>query len=162
MRETGRVVSARGARAEVEMEARGECEHCGAHGICNWTGTNVRKILAVNKAGAKPGDSVALEITEGTGLKSNLLVFGIPALGMLAGVLVGGLLISDLWSGILGGIGLVVGVGIVKLIDISVGRSGKSLPVIVRRLDKEECKGEPSDKVAGSDSGSSGDDQRRG
>jgi positive regulator of sigma E activity len=162
MRETGRVVSARGARAEVEMEARGECEHCGAHGICNWTGTNVRKILAVNKAGAKPGDSVALEITEGTGLKSNLLVFGIPALGMLAGVLVGGLLINDLWSGILGGIGLVVGVGIVKLIDISVGRSGKSLPVIVRRIDRDEYKGANSEQVAGSDSGSCGDDQRRG
>jgi positive regulator of sigma E activity len=137
MQESGKVVSVKGQRAEVEVAARGECEHCSAHGVCNWTGTNVRRVLAVNAIGAKPGDSVVIEMVEGTGAKSNLMVFGIPAGVMLAGVLVGGLILrKDLWSGILAGVGLALGFAIVKVIDVSVNRSGKSLPVIVRRTDE--------------------------
>ena len=132
MRETGKVVSTKNDRAEVEVAARGECEHCTAAGICNWTGTSLRKVLAVNTAGAAAGDVVELETIEGTGAKSNLLVFGIPVLLMLAGVLVGGLVLrKDLWSGILTGVGLALGLGIVKAIDIAVNRTGRSLPVIV-------------------------------
>jgi sigma-E factor negative regulatory protein RseC len=132
MRENGKVISTRNDRAEVEVAARGECEHCTAAGICNWTGTSLRKVLAVNKVGAAAGDVVELETIEGTGAKSNLLVFGIPVLLMLAGVLVGGLIMhKDTWSGILAGVGLALGFGIVKAIDVSVNRSGRSLPVIV-------------------------------
>ena len=61
MRENGKVVSTRDDRAEVEVAARGECEHCTAAGICNWTGTSLRKVLAVNKVGATAGDAVVLE-----------------------------------------------------------------------------------------------------
>src|SRR5512138_2159744 len=101
MRETGKVVSTKNDRAEVEVAAKGECEHCTAAGICNWTGTSVRKVLAVNKAGAGAGDLVELETVEGSGAKSNLLVFGIPVLLMFAGVLIGGLIVrKDMWSGI--------------------------------------------------------------
>jgi positive regulator of sigma E activity len=164
MRETGKITTARGERAEVEVAARGECEHCTAAGICNWTGTSLRKVLAVNKVGARAGDTVELETTEGTGAKSNLLVFGIPVLLMLAGVLVGGLAVhKDTWSGILGGVGLVLGFGIIKAIDVAVNRSGRSLPVITRRLSAEEIRpvsecgnenqGEVDERVAGSNAG---------
>jgi len=170
MRETGKVVSSKNDRAEVEVAARGECEHCTAHGICNWTGTSVRKVLAVNKVGAGAGDFVELETVEGTGAKSNLLVFGIPVLLMFAGVLVGGLILrKDAWSGILAGVGLALGFGIVKAIDISVNRSGRSLPVVVRRLSKEEAmdqksectskdEGETNESVDGSNAGRGPDD----
>jgi positive regulator of sigma E activity len=146
MKETGKVLSTRGARAEVEVAARGECEGCSAHAMCNWTGTTTRKVLAVNKAGAGVGSVVTLEMADGSGMKSNLLVFGVPALTMLVGVLVGGLVIrKDLWSGILSGVGLAAGIGIVKLIDRSVSRSGRSLPVIIGlsdevRKQKSECR----------------------
>ena len=173
MRENGKVVSTRDDRAEVEVAARGECEHCTAAGICNWTGTSLRKVLAVNKVGATAGDAVVLETVEGTGAKSNLLVFGIPVLLMLAGVLVGGLALrKDLWSGILSGVGLVVGLGIVKAIDVSVNRSGRSLPVVVRRMDefriqnpegrsqngRKQNEGESNESADGSDAGGSRDD----
>jgi positive regulator of sigma E activity len=167
MRETGKVVSTHNDRAEVEVAARGECEHCTAAGICNWTGTSLRKVLAVNKAGTAAGDVVELETVEGTGAKSNLLVFGIPVLLMLAGVLVGGLAIrKDLWSGILSGVGLVLGLGIVKIIDIAVNRSGRSLPVIVGmaevRRQNAECRnqneGVLNESVGSSDAGRSRDD----
>ena len=130
MRETGKVISTKNDRAEVEVAARGECEHCTAHGICNWTGTSTRKVLVVNRVGAGVGDMVELEVTEGTGAKTNLLVFGIPVVFMFAGVLIGGLVLrKDAWSGILAGVGLALGFGIVKIIDVSVNRSGRSLPV---------------------------------
>jgi len=110
MRETGKVVSTKNDRAEVEVAAKGECAHCTAAGICNWTGTSLRRVLAVNKAGAAAGDAVELETVEGTGAKTNLLVFGIPVVFMFAGVLVGGLVLrKDLWSGILSGVGLALG-----------------------------------------------------
>jgi sigma-E factor negative regulatory protein RseC len=168
MRETGKVIRTQNDRAEVEVAARGECENCSAHSLCNWTGTSLRKVLAVNKAGAGAGDVVELETVEGTGAKSNLLVFGIPVVLMVTGVLIGGLLLrKDLWSGILAGVGLALGLGIVKIIDIAVNRSGKSLPVIVRRTGEfrsqnAECRsqneGEPNESVDGSDADRSSDD----
>ncbi len=167
MRETGKVISTKSDRAEVEVAAKGECEHCTAHGICNWNGTNVRKVLTVNRVGAGLGDVVELETVEGTGAKTNLLVFGIPAVLMLAGVLIGGLVLrKDAWSGILAGVGLGLGFGIVKAIDVSVNRSGTSLPVIVGmaevRGQKAECgsqnQGESDESVDGSDAGRGPDD----
>jgi sigma-E factor negative regulatory protein RseC len=167
MRETGKVVNTKNDRAEVEVAAKGECEHCTAAGICNWTGTSLRKVLAVNKFGAGAGDTVELETVEGSGAKTNLLVFGIPVMLMLAGVLIGGLLLrKDMWSGILAGVGLALGFGIVKIIDIAVNRSGTSLPVIVGmaevREQKAECgsqnEGESNESVDGSGDGRGPDD----
>jgi sigma-E factor negative regulatory protein RseC len=168
MRENGKVVSTKNDRAEVEVAAKGECEHCTAAGICNWTGTSLRKVLAVNKVGAGAGDTVELETVEGSGAKTNLLVFGIPVALMFAGVLVGGLVLrKDTWSGILAGVGLALGFGIVKAIDVSVNRSGRSLPVIVRRTGElreqnSECRiqneGDKDESVDGSDAGRGPDD----
>ena len=169
MRENGKVISTRNDRAEVEVAAKGECEHCSAHAMCNWNGTSVRKVLAVNKVGAGAGDSVELEIGEGTGARTNLLVFGIPVVLMFAGVLIGGLVLrKDMWSGILAGVGLALGFGIVKAIDVSVNRSGRSLPVVTRRLSADEvgqgseCRsqneGESNESVGGNDAGRGPDD----
>ena len=149
MEEKGRVVSVHGQRADVDVESRGECEHCSAAGICNWTGNRMRRVLAVNAIKAAKGDDVLLELPDGTGASTNLLVFGVPVLGMLAGALIGGLLISDLWAGILSGIGLLVGIAIVKVIDVAVGKSGRTLPVIRRRLSKEEIKGASCESTDG-------------
>ena len=163
MRENGKVISTNGDRAEVEVAARGECEHCTAAGICNWTGTSLRKVLAVKKIGVGAGDMVELETVEGSGAKTNLLVFGIPVVLMFVGVMIGGLVLrKDMWSGILAGVGLALGFGIVKIVDISVNRSGRSLPVIVRRTEegrnqKSECtrqnEGEADESADGSDAG---------
>lgn len=168
MRETGKVVSTKNDRAEVEVAAKGECEHCTAHGICNWTGTTTRKVLAVNRAGAAAGDVVEIDTVAGTGARTNLVVFGIPVVLMLAGVLIGGLVLrKDMWSAILAGVGLVLGFGIVKVIDIAVNRSGRSLPAIVKRLGEvgernSECRsqngGEADESADGSGDGRGPDD----
>jgi len=154
MRETGRVTSVSGSCAEVEVETDGACRHCGAHGVCNWTGTRARRVVALNRAGARPNDFVVLEVPDSGRVRSSLLVFGVPALLMLGGVLVGGLVIGrDLWAGVLSGVGLAAGVLIVKLVDFSVSRSGRTLPAVVRLLDENEPKGATSDEMADSDAG---------
>jgi MFS superfamily sulfate permease-like transporter len=61
------------------------------------------------------------------------------------------LFFSDLWAGILAGIGLALGFGIVKIVDVRAGRSGRNLPVIVRRLTAEESKGASCETTADSD-----------
>ncbi len=148
MRETGRVTSVLDGRAEVEVTAQAACGHCGAHGVCNWAGVKVRRVLATNQANARPGDAVVLDVAEGGRMRSSLVVFGTPVLLMLSGVLVGGLVFGrDLWAGVLSGVGLGAGVLIVKLVDISVSRSGRSLPVIVCLADESEPKGVTGDET---------------
>jgi positive regulator of sigma E activity len=127
-----------GERAEVEIAVAGHCDGCGARGLCNWTGTKSRRVLAVNRAGAAVGDAVVVELVERARLGSNLAVFGIPAGLMLAGTLLGGLLISDTWAVVLAGAGLALGLGVVKLLDGAAARNGRSLPVIVRIGDVEK------------------------
>jgi positive regulator of sigma E activity len=154
MEETGRVTKTNGNRAEVEVAARGECTGCSAHGICHSAGGKSRRVLAVNNAGARTGDTVVLDLSGSRGIRSNLVVFGIPALAMLAGVLVGGLVMKrDLWAGILSGIGLAAGLAVVKLVDSSVSRSGKTLPVVVRLADTSAPKGVTGDEMVDGSSG---------
>lgn len=160
MQEAGRVVRIVGGRAEVDVEARDACEHCSAHSICNWTGNKLRRVLVVNEAGAAAGDHVLLAVEDGAGARTNLIVFGIPVVLMLAGVLLGGLLISDKWAAILSGVGLAFGLGIVKIIDMAVARSGRSLPVVLRLISEAEAKGANCETGNG-DSDSPGDGDGR-
>ncbi|MEO0082629.1 MAG: SoxR reducing system RseC family protein [candidate division WOR-3 bacterium] len=141
MEESGTVVKVLGERAEsktasslaeVEVAARGECAHCPAHGMCNWTGQRTRTVLAINTAGARVGDTVVISFKPAVRLRSSLVVFGIPALGMLAGVVLGSLVVRrEAWAGVLAGAGLVLGFGIVRLLDLLASRSGRVLPVVV-------------------------------
>jgi len=92
----------------------------------------------------------------------------VPVVLMVTGVLIGGLLLrKDLWSGILAGVGLLLGLGIVKIFDIAANRSGSGLPVIVRRAGEvrrqnSECgrqnEGESDENADGSDAGRGPDD----
>jgi len=87
---------------------------------------------------------------------------------MLAGVLVGGLVLrKDLWSGILAGVGLALGLVVVKVVDTSMNRLGRSLPVIARRTGEVgaqnvECRsqngGKSHESADGSDAGRGPDD----
>jgi positive regulator of sigma E activity len=113
------------------VSAKSTCKGCSAAGICNWAGENKKRVIARNQAGATKGQFVVLETMEQGRARSALVVFGLPVILMLAGVLVGGLVFKkDLWAGISSGVGLALGLGVVKLFDIAARRSGRSLPVV--------------------------------
>lgn len=133
--ETGTVVQVAGNRAQVRVIPSGGCDRCGAASFCNWTGKKERVVIAINPIGAQPGDGVVIsrKIKEGT--NSALLLFGLPVGMMLAGVIIGGIILRrDIWTAILMGAGLFIGIAVLKLIDRRKGQLGSGLPVIGRVL----------------------------
>ncbi len=129
--ENGRVVKVNGNRAEVEVVPAGVCEHCGAAGVCGWSGDRKRIVLALNPLGARVGDSVVISRPARAATHSALLVFGLPAALMVAGAVIGGLLLSDKWAVVFAGGGLGLAVLMVWLVERARGKSGTALPVIV-------------------------------
>ncbi|MBM3314227.1 SoxR reducing system RseC family protein [candidate division WOR-3 bacterium] len=155
--EAGRVVAVQGGRAEVEVAPHGGCEHCGAAGICNWAGKREKRVFARNKLGAAVGQSVVLGRTEKGGALSALAVFGVPGGLLLLGIVAGTVLAGDKWAAGLGGAGLLAGLVVVRVLDRAAARSGRNLPVVLRLVTEEECKGDASDEDPGSDSRQRGD-----
>lgn len=123
-----------GDRAEVEITPSGSCAHCGAAGVCNWTCERKKVVLAQNPLGARPGERVLIRRTPKLSARFALLVFGLPALLMVTGVVLGELLLNEIWAVVLSGAGLVFAIGIVRMLDRLHNRSGRVLPVIVQRL----------------------------
>jgi len=152
--ESGRVVMVRGSRAEVEVIPHSGCDHCSAVSFCHWTGSRAKRVLAHNRINAREGDMVVISRSVKQSARSSLVVFGLPALLMLGGVVLGRILFqSDTWAAGFAGVGLVVALVVVKVADAAVVRTGAGLPVIVRRLTQQECKGVDDENVARSDAG---------
>ena len=138
MEEPGRVLRAWGDRAEVEIEPGSACARCDASGFCNWTGKRSRLVLARNEVQALVGDAVIVDTPEAGRPGSAGLVFGVLGGAMVLGVVLGTLLWGNTGAAILAAVGLALGFAALKVIDRRQARSGRRLPVIVRRLDRGE------------------------
>jgi len=144
----------RGSRAEVEVIPHSGCDHCSAVSFCQWTGSRAKRVLTLNRINAQEGDRVVISRSVRQSGRSSLVVFGLPALLMLGGVVLGRVLFqSDTWAAGFAGVGLVVALVVVKVVDATLMRTGEGLPVIVRRLSISECKGAADEKMARSDAG---------
>ena len=133
MEEPGRVTAVNGSRAEVEIEPGPACDRCGASGFCNWTGKRSRLVLTHNEAGARVGDEVIVSTPDQGRYGSAGMVFGLLGGAMALGIIIGYLLWGDAGAAILAGGGLILGFGLLKLIDARRLRTGHNLPVVVRR-----------------------------
>ena len=131
MEEYGRVVSVDGDRAHVEVAAGKACESCAASAMCNWTGERTRSLLTRNVAGAVVGDRVKVRTEDSGRSRSAFLVFGLPALLMAGGVLVGSLLWNNAGAAIAGGAGLLLALLLLRVLDRAAARSGRRLPMVV-------------------------------
>ena len=87
MEEIGTVKSTMGAFAKVSVPRKSVCEGCTA-GTCKPAEQSM-EIDAVNKAGAKAGQKVRVVIKSYTYLKGSILVYGIPAIALIVGAVVG-------------------------------------------------------------------------
>lgn len=92
MEETGRVVSVDGAHAVVSVPRKGVCDHCTA-GTCNVSDSGV-SIEAINEAGATVGQTVRVTMRPYTYVKGSMLLYGVPAISLIAGAILGSELIS--------------------------------------------------------------------
>ena len=90
MIEVGRIIELSGGKAKVSLPRKEGCAGCGK---CAFAAGGKNMLLeAENDAGGRPGDRVEVEIPRRDPLTAALLLFGLPLLGMLAGVVAGTML----------------------------------------------------------------------
>lgn len=95
----GRVVALKDDMAEVEIARGSMCgESCSNCGMCE---KRQSKVMAKNTIGASVGDQVELGVSTSKGLKAAVLVYMVPVLILIAGIVI------MRWAGYSEGISLV-------------------------------------------------------
>lgn len=87
-----RVLSVRGDEVEIEVNRNSACEHCTENGSCGMLlgeGNKSLKTVAVNKAGAGPGDLVEISLDGSVVTWAAVLLYIFPLCGLFLGVLIG-------------------------------------------------------------------------
>lgn len=83
----GHVVAVEGVRATVCVEPNESCRSCEAGKLCPAAGTH-RLVVAENSIGARVGDEVCVEQAAAAGLLAASLLFGLPVMLAVIGLLV--------------------------------------------------------------------------
>ena len=120
--ETGIITKTDGAMAKVLVQKRGSCEGCAASGVCESSEQGM-EIEALNPVQAKVGQQVKVSIKPQTYLRGAILVYGIPLVAFIAGVIIGKnigeayfkQINSDIVSVILGFAGFIISFLIIRL-----------------------------------------------
>lgn len=88
---TGVVKAVQGRMALVMTRLEPECESCKAKGACTSLGGGGAntEIRARNTVGAEPGDVVTIGIRGSSVLKASFLVYMLPILAMIGGIVLG-------------------------------------------------------------------------
>lgn len=132
MREKGKVVELAGFVAKVSLEPSEACKDCPSCNLCRPAG-DVRIVEVENKIGANVGDEVYIEISPKVGLIAVFLLFGLPVILGLVGLLVGNHY-SEIHSVIFAIAGFALGLIFVKIINDILGTRRELLPYIVKIL----------------------------
>jgi len=85
MLEAGVIIKTDGATATVRIDKAQACSHCKSK-CMESNGSMITE--ALNPIGANFGDIVSLKVNPKTALTATLIVFGLPLLALLAGVLI--------------------------------------------------------------------------
>ena len=134
MRRIGRVVTRSGSQAAVCFDSGEACRECEAGALCGAKGKE-HTVLVENAAQARVGDEVYVEQAPGKALLSAFLLFGLPVILALVGILLGGRW-GETWSVICGISGFALGLVIAKIINNLLTRSSLLLPRIVEIVEK--------------------------
>ena len=134
--EIGTVKSTDGTMAIVAVAKKSACEGCTA-GICKPDEQSM-EIEAVNSAGAVAGQKVLVAIQSVAYMKGSMVVYGVPALGLVLGAVFGKEILSgfikgtdpDILSAVSGFVAFGIALVIVKIWSNTAGNSIESKPVI--------------------------------
>ena len=100
MEEIGIVRDIKGTMAVVAVQKQTSgCESCPGNSLCKTVGAGEAVVEAVNEANARIGDTVRVSIKPYTYLKGTALIYGVPALMLIAGAVVGKEYISRYFPG---------------------------------------------------------------
>lgn len=129
MRERGKVIETTGLSAKVSLQSSEACKTCSASYLCHPSGKD-RIIEAENSIAANIGDEVFIEISARSGFIALFLLFGLPIILGLTGLLIGAQH-SDTHSIFYGVAGLALGLIIAKIINNILSKKHKFLPRVV-------------------------------
>lgn len=140
MEETGLVIKIEGNKAFVAVEKSSACEGCPAGSICKPSDEG-SIIEAINEAQANIGDRVTVSFKAFSYLKGSIIVYGIPAISLIAGAIIGKEVLKeavnldpDLLSAI-GGLGaLGISFLAVKFFSKKLEKKKEYIPVVERIL----------------------------
>lgn len=96
-REEGTVVEVSGGTARVLLRRSRLCEGCGS--CCVLVDDETMLAEAENRAGAKQGDRVIVDLPRGVSIRAAYILYGIPLLAFLVGLGLGSLLGSAVFGG---------------------------------------------------------------
>lgn len=134
--EIGTVRSVDGILAIVDVPTKSACDGCTA-GICRPEEKHM-EIQALNQAGAVPGQRVRISVKTYSYMKGSMMVYGVPALALIAGAVFGKEVLGrvltgsdpDILSAIAGFTSFCISFIIVKIWANITGRKTESKPVI--------------------------------
>ncbi len=140
--EIGTVRSINGPLALVDVPRKSACDGCTA-GTCK-VEDQFMEIEAFNRAGAKVGDRVVISVRPFTFTKGSMMVYGLPALGLVVGAVFGkevmkGFFVGtdpDILSAIFGFGAFILTLFLVKIWSNSVEKKIESKPVIEEVLNE--------------------------
>lgn len=95
MKCTGTVLGSEGEIAQVFIESKA-CDHCQACGFGAVRDKKTMEVNALNKIGAKKGDTVHLEVSGKKVMSASAIVFLVPFGGFIVGFLLGFFVVGPL------------------------------------------------------------------
>ncbi|MBE0645496.1 MAG: SoxR reducing system RseC family protein [Bacteroidetes bacterium] len=134
--EEGIVLSAASGRATVAVALGDACEECTAKVFCSAGESKQNTVEARDPFGVHAGDHVRIVVHGEDMFKAAFLLYGIPLLLILAGILLGtyvfdpGLMPTELWSFILG-VGLAGAYYLVFFLNGGEARGESMMPDII-------------------------------
>jgi len=97
--ETGVVKEIIGSNAIVIVQRQDGCKSCPGGSVCKNIGGEESAVEAVNEANALPGDTVRIVFKQFSYVKGTVLVYGMPALMLILGAIIGKGYISKMLPG---------------------------------------------------------------
>ncbi|MCX8014443.1 MAG: SoxR reducing system RseC family protein [candidate division WOR-3 bacterium] len=140
MQEIGKIIEITGDIARIEITPSGGCVHCSQFKLCNPFGENKKVIELKNTLDAKIGDTVKIEIPEKAQALSIGLVFGLPVVLFMLGLVIGNYYRNEKLGAIFGGCGFALAIGILKIVDNRLRKKGAHLAKL-KEIVKEENAG---------------------
>jgi len=139
MEEVGRVVEVSGDTVKVELEGSEKCGHCGAKILCHPNSNNKMYIEAINKAEAKLGDKVKIEIVSGTSIFATFLLFIVPIIVFIVVFVTANILTRNENFAVLSGFGgLVLFFLFLIRINHKIARNRKFCPVAKEIIERNK------------------------
>ncbi len=138
--EEGTVLKIEGEVAFLRAERSGACDSCTTREACESTGGSEMRVEATNTIGAKVGDRVAFTVSPSELLKAGVVLYLVPLLGFMGGVVMGQVIAAkflpgtdaDLLSAVLGFVLLLFTYGVIKVVSARADTSGIKRPRVTR------------------------------